>query len=63
MSNWNNAGRYHGGFPSHIKRQARTAIPYQCAHCGATNGLQLDHITNAATGGIHTIDNGAELVR
>lgn len=64
MSNWNRAGRYHGGFPNHIRRQAEHTIPKHCAHCGTEDSrLWLDHIIPAAENGPHTIDNAAELVR
>ena len=57
-SNWNNNGRYHGGFPASVRRQAERELPKHCAQCGATNvRLWLDHIVNAAAGGPDTIDN------
>lgn len=36
---------------------ARTNLPNQCAQCGATENLQLDHIKNLARGGTDTTDN------
>ena len=58
MSNWNRDGRYHGGFPAAVQRQAKRKLPKCCAHCGATDvRLWLDHIVNAASGGPDTIDN------
>ena len=58
VSNWGHAGRYHGGFPTSVKRQAERTIPKVCAHCGTDEGaLQLDHIHNAAEHGTNTIDN------
>ena len=64
MSNWNRNGRYHGGFPTTIRRQAEHALPKHCNHCHRTDTrLWLDHITPAAEGGTNTIDNAAELVR
>lgn len=57
-SNWNNNGRYHGGFPPSVRRQAERELPKRCAHCGATNvRLWLDHIVNSAAGGPDIIDN------
>ncbi|GAC81239.1 HNH endonuclease [Gordonia malaquae] len=57
-SNWNNNGRYHGGFPAAVKKRAEQELPKVCAHCGATNcPLRLDHIRNTARGGNNTIDN------
>lgn len=58
MSNWNTNGRYHGGFPEAVKKQAEQDLPKRCAECGATDGpLWLDHIVPAAEGGPDTIDN------
>lgn len=57
---WNRGGRYHGGFPDPVRRQAKV-LPPGCAHCGATEGLRLDHIIPAAEGGPDTIDNAQRL--
>jgi hypothetical protein len=58
VSNWNNNGRQHGGFPATVHRQAERELPKQCAHCGAINvKLWLDHVINKAAGGPDTIDN------
>jgi len=58
MSNWNNGGRYHGGFSASVHRQAERELEPNCADCGATDcRLWLDHIVNAAAGGPDTIDN------
>ncbi|WP_429913192.1 HNH endonuclease [Gordonia alkanivorans] len=58
MNNWNNNGRYHGGFPPAVRRQAQTELPPWCNTCGAEDEpLQLDHIVNKASGGTDTIDN------
>lgn len=58
MSNWNTGGRYHGGFPDSVHRQARRTIPKVCAHCGTTDRpLELDHIINAAAGGTNDLSN------
>lgn len=58
MSNWNNAGRYHGGFPPSVHRQAKRNLDNHCAQCGDNQcRLWLDHIVPAAEGGTDTIDN------
>lgn len=58
MSNWNNAGRYHGGFPPSVYRQAERDLPKHCTHCGDNrHRLWLDHIVSVAEGGPDTIDN------
>lgn len=58
MTGWNRDGRYHGGFPPHIKRQADKVLPKQCNHCGRTDcKLWLDHIIPAAEGGADSLDN------
>lgn len=58
MSNWNDNGRYHGGFPPAVRRQAERELPKVCAGCGAAHcRLWLDHIRNRASGGGETIDN------
>lgn len=58
MSNWNRGGRYHGGFPTPVRRQAETELPKHCAHCHRHDcQLWLDHIIPAAEGGPDTIDN------
>ena len=36
---------------------ARTNLPNQCAQCGATTTLELDHIKNLARGGTDTTNN------
>lgn len=57
-SNWNNNGRYHGGFPAAVKKRAEQELPKVCAHCGATHSpLWLDHTIPAAEGGPDTINN------
>lgn len=58
MSNWNRHGRYHGGFPASVRRQAERELPDHCAHCHQSDTqLWLDHITPAAEGGSDDIDN------
>lgn len=58
MSNWNRHGRYHGGFPAHMRRQAAQDLPARCNHCGTDRDrLWLDHIIPAAENGPDTIDN------
>ncbi|MGZ9829876.1 HNH endonuclease [Tsukamurella ocularis] len=58
MSRWNDGGRYHGGFPASVRREARRALPMRCARCGAENvPLELDHIVNAAAGGPNDLSN------
>lgn len=58
MNNWNRGGRYHGGFPTHVKKQAERELPKRCNNCGATGcRLWLDHRIPAAEGGPNTIDN------
>lgn len=50
MSNWNHAGRYHGGFPTSVHREAQRTLPKVCAHCGTEHGpFKLDHIINKAS--------------
>ncbi len=50
MTNWNRDGRYHGGFPPTVHRQARRTLPMRCAQCGTdTVPLKLDHIVNKAS--------------
>ncbi|TWS25363.1 HNH endonuclease [Tsukamurella sputi] len=58
MSRWNDGGRYHGGFPTKVKAEARRTLPMRCAQCGDEDApLELDHITNAAAGGTNTLTN------
>ncbi|MGX9297733.1 HNH endonuclease [Tsukamurella paurometabola] len=58
MSRWNDGGRYHGGFPTSVRREARRTLPMRCARCGADNApLELDHIVNAAAGGTNDLTN------
>lgn len=58
MSNWNNNGRYHGGFPRAVHRQAERELDYRCAHCTRDDTrLWLDHIINKAAGGSDSLDN------
>lgn len=58
MTNWNNGGRYTGGFPAKVKRQAQRALPRVCNGCDRSDvALTLDHIVPLAEGGTHTLSN------
>lgn len=63
MNTWNRGGRQHQHFPEAVRRQAKRDLPQQCAACGATDDLQLDHIHAGAHGGSQTIDNAQWLCR
>lgn len=40
-----------------IRQQAKHTLPYQCAHCGDGEPLELDHIINHARGGTNELNN------
>lgn len=64
MSNWNRNGRYTGGFPSKVKRQAQRALPRMCSVCGRSDvALLLDHIVPIAEGGSHALANAQWMCR
>lgn len=43
MSNWNRHGRYHGGFPASVRRQAERELPDHCAHCHQSDHWSYNH--------------------
>ena len=40
-----------------IRQQAKYQLPYECAHCGDGEPLELDHIINHARGGTDELSN------
>ena len=40
-----------------IRQQAKHQLPYECAHCGDGEPLELDHIVNHKRGGTDELDN------
>lgn len=40
-----------------VKAQAKKYLPRRCAVCGATEGLELNHIIPTAEGGQDVLDN------
>ena len=40
-----------------IRQQAKYQLPYECAHCGDGEPLELDHIINVKRGGTDELNN------
>ncbi len=52
-----------GEFPQKVKRAALKAAGYKCQQCGATDRLEVDHVTPLQCGGEPTIGNAQVLCR
>ena len=58
MANWTKRQR-----DPRLRQRAKYLVTKQCAVCGSTRDLQLDHIVNLAAGGTDTIENVQWLCR
>lgn len=46
-----------GRMKTKSRQKARAKLPQRCAHCGATEGLTLDHIIPRVYGGTNEFNN------